>query len=91
MIANDRERLTDVRDGTRTDRHRHTASCNDTISLGANTSFGFQGTWTCDDSSPTDFTLNGATCTRPSTEPGPGRDQSSHSLTPARQAQGAPI
>jgi chitodextrinase len=36
---------------------------NATISPGAGTSWGFQGTWTSNDSSPTSFTLNGATCT----------------------------
>lgn len=32
------------------------------IAPGANTSFGFQGTWTSNDSSPTGFTVNGAAC-----------------------------
>ncbi|MBW8819593.1 MAG: endo-1,4-beta-xylanase [Streptomyces sp.] len=32
------------------------------IAAGANISFGFQGTWTSNDSSPTSFTLNGAAC-----------------------------
>lgn len=36
---------------------------NATISPGANQSFGFQGTWTNNDSPPTDFTVNGAACT----------------------------
>jgi Glycosyl hydrolase family 12/Cellulose binding domain/Fibronectin type III domain len=35
---------------------------NATIAPGAGTSFGFQGTWTSNDSSPTSFTLNGAAC-----------------------------
>jgi xyloglucan-specific exo-beta-1,4-glucanase len=38
------------------------ASYNGTISPGGNTSFGFQGTWTSSDASPTSFTLNGTTC-----------------------------
>ncbi|WP_370378224.1 cellulose binding domain-containing protein [Catenulispora sp. GAS73] len=29
---------------------------------GANTSFGFQGTFTANDTSPSSFTVNGATC-----------------------------
>jgi endo-1,4-beta-xylanase len=32
------------------------------IAAGANISFGFQGTWTSNDSSPTSFTVNGAAC-----------------------------
>jgi hypothetical protein len=39
------------------------ASYNGSIPAGGNTSLGFQGTWTANDSSPTAFTLNGATCT----------------------------
>ncbi len=39
------------------------ASYNGTIAPGGNTNFGFQGTWTSNDSSPTSFTLNGTTCT----------------------------
>jgi hypothetical protein len=38
------------------------ASYNGTISPGANTSFGIQGTWTSSDSPPTAFTLNATTC-----------------------------
>ena len=38
------------------------ASYNGTISPGGNTSFGAQGTWTSNDTSPTSFTLNGTTC-----------------------------
>jgi len=38
------------------------ASYNGTIAPGANTSFGFQGTFTSNDSSPTSFTVNGAAC-----------------------------
>jgi len=37
-------------------------SYNGTIAAGGNVSFGFQGTWTSNDASPTAFTLNGATC-----------------------------
>jgi hypothetical protein len=33
-----------------------------TISPGASASMGFQGTWTANDTSPTSFTLNGASC-----------------------------
>ncbi|NUP51864.1 MAG: hypothetical protein HOW97_31780, partial [Catenulispora sp.] len=35
---------------------------NGTIAPGANTSFGFQGTFTANDSSPTSFTVNGGVC-----------------------------
>jgi glucuronoarabinoxylan endo-1,4-beta-xylanase len=38
-------------------------SYNGTIAPGANTSLGFQGTWTSSDAVPTAFTVNGATCT----------------------------
>ncbi|NUP52749.1 MAG: glycoside hydrolase [Catenulispora sp.] len=38
------------------------AAYNATIAPGANTSFGFQGTFTNNDSSPTTFTLNGTAC-----------------------------
>jgi hypothetical protein len=38
------------------------AAYNGTISPGGNTSFGVQGTWTTNDTSPTTFTLNGTTC-----------------------------
>ncbi|HEU5353099.1 MAG TPA: cellulose binding domain-containing protein [Actinocrinis sp.] len=38
------------------------ASYNGSISPGGNASFGFQGTWTSNDSSPTSFTVNGVTC-----------------------------
>ncbi|WP_228562700.1 cellulose binding domain-containing protein [Catenulispora rubra] len=38
------------------------AAYNGSIAPGANTSFGFQGTFTANDSSPTSFTVNGATC-----------------------------
>ena len=38
------------------------AAYNGTIAPGANTSFGFQGTYTSNDSSPTSFTVNGAAC-----------------------------
>ncbi len=37
-------------------------SYNGTIPPGGNTSFGFQGTWTSNDSNPTSFKLNGTTC-----------------------------
>ncbi len=37
-------------------------SYNATISPGGNTSFGFQGTWTSNDTSPTSFAVNGTTC-----------------------------
>jgi len=39
------------------------ASYNATIAAGANTSLGFQGTWTSSDAAPTAFTLNGNNCT----------------------------
>ena len=39
------------------------AGYNGTIAAGGNTSFGFQGTWTSNDTSPTAFTLNGNPCT----------------------------
>ena len=38
------------------------AAYNGSIAPGANTSFGFQGTFTANDSSPTSFTVNGALC-----------------------------
>jgi non-reducing end alpha-L-arabinofuranosidase len=38
-------------------------SYNGGIAAGANTSLGFQGTWTNSDAAPTNFTLNGTTCT----------------------------
>jgi hypothetical protein len=38
------------------------ASYNGSIPPGGNTSFGFQGTWTSNDSNPTTFRLNGTTC-----------------------------
>ena len=38
-------------------------SYNGTIAPGANTSLGFQGTWTSSDAVPTAFTLNGTACT----------------------------
>ena len=38
------------------------AAYNGSIAPGANTSFGFQGTFTSNDSSPTSFTVNGAAC-----------------------------
>jgi cellulase/cellobiase CelA1 len=37
-------------------------SYNAAIAPGGNVQFGFQGTWTTNDTSPTAFTLNGATC-----------------------------
>ncbi len=37
-------------------------SYNAAIPAGSNTSFGFNGSWTSNDASPTAFTLNGATC-----------------------------
>jgi cellulose binding protein with CBM2 domain len=37
-------------------------SCNSSIPAGGTTSFGFQGTYTSDDSSPSAFTLNGTAC-----------------------------
>ena len=39
------------------------ASYNAGIPPGGNTSFGFQGTWTGNDANPTNFALNGTTCT----------------------------
>lgn len=38
-------------------------SYNATISPGGSTSFGFQGTWTSNDTAPASFALNGAPCT----------------------------
>ncbi len=38
-------------------------SYNSTIAAGTSASFGFQGTWTTSDASPTTFTLNGTACT----------------------------
>lgn len=38
------------------------AAYNGSVAPGANTSFGFQGTFTSNDSSPTSFTVNGAAC-----------------------------
>jgi hypothetical protein len=38
-------------------------SYNGSIPPGANTTFGFQGTWASSDASPTAFTLNGTACT----------------------------
>jgi xyloglucan-specific exo-beta-1,4-glucanase len=38
------------------------ASYNATISPGGNATFGFQGTWTTNDTSPTGFAVNGTTC-----------------------------
>ncbi len=38
------------------------ASYNGSIAPGGNTTFGFQGTWSANDTSPTTFTLNGAAC-----------------------------
>ena len=37
-------------------------SYNGQLAPGANTSFGFQGTWTTSDTSPTAFTVNGIAC-----------------------------
>jgi cellulase/cellobiase CelA1 len=37
-------------------------SYNSTISSGGNVTFGFQGTWSSNDASPTGFTLNGTQC-----------------------------
>ena len=37
-------------------------SYNGTIAPGGNATFGFQGTWTANDSAPTAFTVNGAGC-----------------------------
>ena len=37
-------------------------SYNAAISPGGNVTFGFQGTWTSNDASPTGFALNGAGC-----------------------------
>jgi acetylxylan esterase len=39
------------------------ASYDGAISPGGNVSFGFQGTWTTNDTSPASFTLNGTACT----------------------------
>jgi hypothetical protein len=38
------------------------ANYNGTVAPGANTSFGFQGTYTSNDSNPASFTVNGAAC-----------------------------
>jgi cellulose binding protein with CBM2 domain/putative Ig domain-containing protein len=38
------------------------ASYNGSIAPGGNAQFGFQGTWSASDASPTAFTLNGAAC-----------------------------
>jgi hypothetical protein len=38
------------------------ASFNGTISTGQSVSFGFQGTWSGSDASPTTFSVNGAAC-----------------------------
>jgi hypothetical protein len=38
-------------------------SYNGTVAAGGSTSFGFQGTWNTSDTSPTAFTVNGASCT----------------------------
>ena len=38
-------------------------SYNASVAAGGSTSFGFQGTWTSSDASPTAFTVNGASCT----------------------------
>ena len=38
-------------------------SYNATINPGGNTSFGFQGTWTANDTVPTSFSVNGSACT----------------------------
>jgi hypothetical protein len=38
------------------------AGYNATIAPGANTSWGFQGTWTSNDTAPTAFSVNGTTC-----------------------------
>jgi endo-1,4-beta-xylanase len=38
-------------------------SYNATIAAGATTQFGFQGTWTSNNTSPASFTVNGTTCT----------------------------
>jgi Glycosyl hydrolase family 48/Cellulose binding domain/Putative Ig domain len=38
-------------------------SYNGTIAAGANTTLGFQGTWTSSDASPTSFSVNGTACT----------------------------
>jgi hypothetical protein len=37
-------------------------SYNGSIAPGGNVQFGFQGTWTSNDTSPTAFALNGAAC-----------------------------
>jgi cellulase/cellobiase CelA1 len=37
-------------------------SYNGTIAPGGNASFGFQGTWTSNDTAPTSFTVNGVHC-----------------------------
>ena len=39
------------------------ASYNGSIATGGNTAFGFNGTWTTANPTPTDFALNGTTCT----------------------------
>jgi endo-1,4-beta-xylanase len=38
-------------------------SYNGSVAAGASTNFGFQGTWTSSDASPTSFKVNGTTCT----------------------------
>jgi endoglucanase len=39
------------------------AGYNGTIAAGGNAQFGFQGTWSASDASPTSFTVNGSACT----------------------------
>jgi hypothetical protein len=39
------------------------AAYNGAIAAGANVSFGFRGTWTASDASPTAYSLNGTACT----------------------------
>ena len=43
-------------------RWRTGLSYNATIAPGGNVQFGFQGTWTTNDTTPTSYTLNGQLC-----------------------------
>src|ERR1019366_6593846 len=60
------------------------ASYDGTISPGASASMGFQGTWTANDTSPTSFTLNGASCSCPH----PPGSCAGRAPRPAREAVG---
>jgi len=52
-----------TQNGAAVTAHDLGANQNATIAPGANTSFGFQGTWSGSNNSPTAFTLNGTACT----------------------------